>query len=55
MDWRLTIGTLLFLVGIVGYVAGLSVAYPGRAFSVTAVAVGITLAAVGRQAGGDPA
>ncbi len=41
-----TVGVGLFAVGLVGYVAGIFVAYPGRAFSLTAVMVGLTLAAI---------
>lgn len=40
-------GALLTVLGLVGYGLGLGVAYPGRAFSLTVVMVGITLAAVG--------
>ena len=40
-------GTVLTLVGIAGYAIGTSVAYPGRSASVTAVMVGLTVAAVG--------
>jgi hypothetical protein len=36
-------------VGVAGYLAGIATAYPGRAFSVTAVIVGITLASIGRR------
>lgn len=34
-------------LGVVGYLAGLVAAYEGRAFSLTAVMIGITLVAVG--------
>lgn len=37
----------LSLAGLVGYVTGLYVPYPGRAFSITAVMVGVALAAIG--------
>lgn len=42
-------GVGLFAVGLVGYVFGIYVAYPGRAFSLTAIIVGIALAAIGQQ------
>lgn len=46
-------GAGLSLVGVGGYAVGVLVAYPGRSFSLTAVMVGITLAAIGdhRRAG----
>ena len=40
------IGGGLFVVGLVGYVVGIYVAYPGRAFSLTAIMVGVTLVAI---------
>lgn len=47
---RSTIGGIgLSLVGLIGYVIGIYVAYPGRAFSITAVMIGIALVAIGRQ------
>ena len=42
-----TAGIVTTVLGVVAYGAGVFVAYPGRAFSVTAVMVGITLWAVG--------
>ncbi len=45
-------GVALSLVGFIGYVAGIYVAYPGRAFSITAVIVGIALVAIGPQSAG---
>jgi len=44
-------GVSLTVGGVTGYLAGLAAPYPGRAFSVTAVTVGVTLAAIG--SGGD--
>ena len=41
-------GVGLALLGVVGYVAGIAIEYPGRAFSVTAVMVGFTLAAIAK-------
>lgn len=52
MNRELVFGAVLTAGGLVGYVLGLFVAYPGRAFAVTAVMVGVTLLAVG---GGRPA
>lgn len=46
MERGTLLGIGLFAVGIVGYVAGIYVAYPGRAFSLTAVMVGLTVAAI---------
>lgn len=40
-------GGLVTLLGLVGYGVGAAVAYPGRAFSVTAVMLGVTLVAIG--------
>jgi len=49
---RLT-GLTLAVAGLVGYVVGIYVAYPGRSFSITVVMVGIALAAIGREAGSE--
>lgn len=61
MNVALATGIGLTTVGAAGYLVGLGVAYPGRAFSVSAVMVGITLVAIGRStgresddAGGEP-
>jgi hypothetical protein len=43
------LGLGLTVGGVAGYLAGVTVAYPGRAFSLTAVMVGVTLLAVGRS------
>lgn len=51
MNRVLVAGILLTVVGVVGYAVGLSVAYPGRAFSVTSIMVGISLLAVARSGG----
>jgi len=50
-------GLLLTALGVLGYVGGLLVPYPGRAFSVTAVMIGITFVAIsdGRLFGGESA
>ncbi len=42
-----TAGAVLLAVGLVGYGVGVAVPYPGRAFSLTAVALGIVLVAIG--------
>ncbi|MEF8853690.1 MAG: hypothetical protein V5A44_07325 [Haloarculaceae archaeon] len=46
-------GIALSLAGLAAYAAGVWVSYPGRAFSVMAVMVGLTLVAIGRSL--DPA
>jgi len=46
MDRYTIAGALLCAAGLAGYVAGIYVAYPGRAFSAAAVMVGITLVAI---------
>lgn len=49
-----TAGAVLTTGGLVGYLVGTTVSYPGRAFSVTAVMVGLTMVAVGySQPGGE--
>ncbi|WP_164974778.1 hypothetical protein [Halegenticoccus tardaugens] len=47
MDRALTAGVVLTGAGLVGYAVGLVAPYPGRAFSVTGVMIGVTLLAVG--------
>lgn len=51
---RLLIAAIVISIGFVAYGAGLFVAYPGRAFSVTGVMVGLTLLAIGRSSEGEP-
>lgn len=46
MNRLVVAGGLLVTVGVAGYAAGVVAAYPARAFSVTAVMVGITLIAI---------
>ena len=53
MERYTIIGLALFIAGIAGYVVGIYVAYPGRAFSVTAVMVGITLFAIAQRSAGE--
>jgi hypothetical protein len=47
MDRVVVAGLALTVLGLVGYVVGVFAPYPGRAFSVTGVMVGLTLVAVG--------
>lgn len=49
MDRVFAAGLVLALGGLVGYVAGVSAPYPGRALSVSGVMVGLTLLAIGRR------
>jgi hypothetical protein len=51
MDRTFLVGTGLTVVGVCGYVVGVLVSYPGRAFSLTALMLGITLAAIGESWG----
>ena len=39
-------GVGLIIGGVLGYIAGIYIEYPGRAFSLTAIMVGITLVAI---------
>lgn len=41
------LGVGLTALALAGYVAGLWFAYPGRAFSIAVLMVGVTLAAIG--------
>lgn len=50
MNRTLVSGLGLTVLGVVGYVIGLLAPYPGRAFSITGIMVGITLAAVANAA-----
>lgn len=45
------LGVALTLVGLAGYVVGLFIPYRGRAFTLTAVMVGIVLVAIARREG----
>jgi len=47
MDRGSLAGGGLLVAGLLGYVAGVYVPYPGRAFSLTAVMVGIVLLLIG--------
>lgn len=48
MNFSTAAGAVLTVGGLAGYVAGTTVSYPGRSFSVTLVMVGLALLAVGR-------
>lgn len=48
MNRTMVLGLGLTLVGLAGYIVGVSVEYPGRAFSLTALITGLTLVAVFR-------
>lgn len=47
MNAEFAAGAVLTLLGVVGYVVGVVAPYPGRAFSVSGVMVGLTLLAIG--------
>lgn len=47
MQRERAVGVALSVLSLGGYVAGIWVAYPGRAFSITAFMVGVTLVAIG--------
>jgi hypothetical protein len=47
MDRVRVLGAGLTLVGLAGYGAGTAIAYEGRALSLTAVMVGLTLVTIG--------
>jgi hypothetical protein len=46
MHWLRAAGVAVTAAGIAGYVVGTAVPYPGRAFSITALIVGITLLSI---------
>ena len=52
MNRLVVAGVLLVALGVVGYAAGVLAAFPARAFSVTAIMVGITLIAIRRADAG---
>lgn len=49
MNLQRLAGLTVAVAGLVGYVAGIYVAYPGRSFSITVVMVGIAVAAISRE------
>lgn len=52
MNRTLAAGTVLLVVGLTGYALGVARPFPGRAFTITAVMVGLLLVAVGRAGTG---
>jgi len=42
-------GLVVSVLSVAGYAAGVWIAYPGRALSITAFMVGVTLAAIGGE------
>mgnify|MGYP006308669149 CR=1 FL=1 len=52
MNTHKAIGLALLVGGTAAYVVGVYVPYPGRGFSLTAVMVGITLAAIAQSTAG---
>jgi len=53
MDRYLGGGIVLTALGVAGYAVGTIIVYPGRAFSLTAIMVGITMLLIGRGDGGE--
>lgn len=47
----LVAGVSLTVAGLAGYLAGIASPYPGRAFAVTCLMVGLTLLAIGSATG----
>ncbi|MFB6233769.1 MAG: hypothetical protein ABEH81_06470 [Halopenitus sp.] len=47
MHWQRLAGFVLSGAGVVGYAIGVYVPYTGRAFSITALMIGVALAAIG--------
>lgn len=48
MNFSTATGAVLTIGGLAGYVAGITVSYPGRSFTVTVVMVGLAVLAIGR-------
>lgn len=46
---KTVLGSGLFVIGLIGYITGIYVAYPGRAFSVMTIMIGVSLVAIARQ------
>lgn len=46
MHWLRAVGVAATVGGLAGYAVGVAVPYPGRAFSITALMVGITLVSI---------
>lgn len=47
MNQTLIIGVISTVVGLIGYMLGVIVPYPGRAFTVAGVMVGVTFLSIG--------
>lgn len=47
MNWTLLIGFISTVAGVLGYTLGIVAPYPGRAFTIIGVMVGITLLSIG--------
>lgn len=47
MNRTLAAGCLLSVGGLAAYLVGVTTPYPGRAYSVTAIMIGVSLLAVG--------
>ena len=54
MNIALVAGIVATFLGFLGYVVGITVAYPGREFSLTVLMFGMALALVGRTETADP-
>jgi hypothetical protein len=48
------IGVALAVIGLAGYAVGTTTPYTGRAFSITAVMIGVTLAAIAIPGAEEP-
>ncbi len=46
MHWLRAAGVVVTAAGVASYLVGTAVPYPGRAFSITALIVGITLLSI---------
>jgi hypothetical protein len=46
MERQRLVGITLTIAGLIGYISGIYIAYPGRAFSIAVLMVGIALAAI---------
>lgn len=53
MNRTFTVGVLLTVGGVTGYVVGVATPYPGRTLSLPGVMVGLTLLTVGDPDSGD--
>ncbi|MFB6179039.1 MAG: hypothetical protein ABEI77_04865 [Halorientalis sp.] len=52
MNWELVAGGGLLAAGLAGYALGTVRPFPGRAFSLTAIMVGLLLVSIGRPTRG---